>query len=69
MILYIEFKLVLSHFAFIGTHGIFQVSSWKSIVLFRLLKFNEHEVRDVVLRGSADLIGRFLSTFRSYFLI
>ena len=45
MILYLEFKLVLSHFVFIGTHGIFQVSFWKSVFLFRLLKFNEDEVR------------------------
>ena len=69
MILYIEFKLVLSHFVFIGTHGIFQVSSWKSVFLLHLLKLDEDEVQGVVLRGSVDLIGRFLSTFRSYFPI
>ena len=60
---------MLSHFVFIGNLGIFHVSSWKSVLLFRLLKFNEDKVRGVVLRGSADLIGRFLSTFRSYFPI
>ena len=57
MILQLEFKLVISHFVCIGTHGTFQVSSWKSVFLFRLLKLNEDEVRSVVLGGS---------TFRSY---
>ena len=60
---------MISHFLYIGAHGIFQVSSWKIVFVFRLSKFNEDEVRGVVLRGSADFIGRFLSTFRSYFPI
>ena len=56
MILQLEFKLVISHFVCIGTHGTFQDSSWKSVFLFRLSKLNEDEVRSMVLRGSADLI-------------
>ena len=54
---------------YMGTHVTFQVSSWKSVFLFRLSKLSEDEVHGVVLRGSADLIGRFLPTFRSYFPI
>ena len=69
MILHLEYKLGISHFVYIGAHGIFQVSSWKSVFVFRLLNFNEDQVRGAGLRGSADLIGRFLSTFRSYFPI
>ena len=69
MILYLEFKLVLSHFVYTEAHATFQVSCWKSVFLFRLLKLNEDEVRGVVLREPADSIGRFLSTFRSYFPI
>ena len=69
MILHLEFKLVISHFVCIGTRGRFRFSSWKSVFLFRLLKLNEDEVPSVVLRRSADLIWRFLSTFRSYSLI
>ena len=64
LILHLEFKILFSHFAYIGTHDTFQVSSWKSVSLFRLSKLNEDEVC-----GSADSIGRFLSTFRSYFPI
>ena len=69
MILYLEFKLVFSHFVYIETHGTIQVSWWKSVFLFRLLKLNEDEVRGVVLREPADSIERFLSTFPSYFRI
>ena len=69
MVLYLEFKLVFSHFVYIETHGTFQVSSWKSVFLFLLLKLNEDEVRSMVLREPADSIERFLSTFRSYFPI
>ena len=46
MVLHLEFKFVISHFACIGAHGIFQVS-WKSVCVFRLLKFNEDEVRGI----------------------
>ena len=60
---------MISHFMYMGTHVTFQVSSWKSVFLFRLSKLSEDEVHGVVLRGSADLIGRFLPTFRSYFPI
>ena len=56
MILHLEFKLAISHFVCIGTRGTFQVSSWKSVFLFRLSKLNEDEVRSVVLGGSADLV-------------
>ena len=69
MILYLEFKLVFSRFVYIETHGTFQISSCKSVFLFHLLKLNEDEVRGMVLREPADLIGRFLFTFRSYFPI
>ena len=70
MILHLEFKLVISHFVCIGTHGTFQVSSWESVFLFGLLKLDEDELGGVLLlRGSADLIWRFLATFRSYFPI
>ena len=31
---HLEPKLVISHFVYIGTHGIFQVSSWKSVLGF-----------------------------------
>ena len=47
MILHLEFKLVFSHFVYIGTHGTFQVSSWKSVFVFRLWNFNEDEVHEV----------------------
>ena len=60
---------MVSHFSYIGAHGIFQVSSWKSVFASRLWDFNEDEVHGVVLRVSADLVGRFLSTFCSYFPI
>ena len=60
---------MFSHFVYIGTHGTFQVSSRKSVFMFRLSKLNEVEVRGVVLRGSPDLIESFLSTFCSYFPI
>ena len=56
MIPHLEFRLVISHFVCIGTHGTFQVSSWKSVFLFGLLKLDEDEVGGVLLRGSADLI-------------
>ena len=69
MILYLEFKIVFSHFVYIVAHGTFQVSCEKSVFLFRLLKLDEDEVRGVVLKGPADSIDRFLSTFRSYFPI
>ena len=44
MALHLELKFVISHFVYIGTHGIFQVSSWKSVFVFRLLKFIEDAV-------------------------
>ena len=56
MILHLDFRLVISHFVCIGTHGTFQFSSWKSIFLFHFSKLNEDEVRSVVLRGPAGLI-------------
>ena len=69
MILHLESKLVISHLVYTGTPDIFQVSSWKSVSLFHFSKLNEDEVSDAVLRGSADWIGGFLSTFCSYFLL
>ena len=57
---------MISHFIYIGAHGMFQVSSCFCV---SLLKFNEDEVHGMALRGYADFIGRFLSTFCSYFPI
>ena len=50
-ILHLEFKILFSHFAYVGTQDTFQVSSWKSVSVFRLSKLNEDEVC-----GSADSI-------------
>ena len=41
----------------VRAHGIFQVSTWKRVFLFRLSKLNEDGVRDVTLRGFADFIN------------
>ena len=60
MIRHLESKLVISNFVYIVAHGIFQVSSWKTFFVFRLSKFNEDEVRGVLLRGSAGLISDYL---------
>ena len=44
MVLHLEFKFVITHFVYAGAHGIFQVSSWKSVFVFYLLIFTEDEV-------------------------
>ena len=40
-----QFGLFITTFVYIGAYSIFQVSSWKRVFVFRLLKFNEGEVR------------------------
>ena len=49
--------------------GSWYVSSFllEKCFCFSFIKISEDEVRGVVLRRSADLIGKFLPTFRSYF--
>ena len=44
MVLHLEFKFVITHFVDVGAHGIFQVSSRKSVFVFYLLIFTEDEV-------------------------
>ena len=44
MVLLLEFKFMITHFVYVGAHGIFQVSSWKSFFALYLLIFTEDEV-------------------------
>ena len=65
MVLNLEFKFMITDFAYVGVHGIFQVSSWKSFFAFYLLIFTEDEV--TMEFESEDVIGSFLSNFHLYF--
>ena len=55
MVLHLEFKFVIGHFVYIGAHGIFRVSSWKRVFVFRVLKFNEDEVCGILRSYDEDL--------------
>ena len=65
MVLHLEFKFMITHFVYVGAHGIFQVSSWKSFFAFYLLIFTEDEVS--MEFKSEDVIGSFLSNFTYIF--
>ena len=67
MVLNLEFKFMITHFMYVGAHGIFQVSSWKNFFAFYLLIFTEDEVS--IEFKSEDVIGRFLPNFHLYFRI
>ena len=58
---------MITHFVYVGAHGIFQVSSWKSFFAFYLLIFTEDEVS--MEFKSENVIGSFLSNFHLYFRI
>ena len=46
MVLHLEFKFVITHFAYVGGFGIYDVS-WNIDFVFHLMKFNEDELRDI----------------------
>ena len=53
-----------THFVYVGAHGIFQVSSWKSFFALYLLIFTEDEV-SMEFKSEES----FLSNFHLYFRI
>ena len=64
MVLHLEFKVMTTHFVYVGAHGIFQVSSWKSFFALYLLIFTEDEV-SMEFKSEES----FLSNFHLYFRI